>query len=107
MKANRTKAAVISIVALFLVLSSLSFVSAEEYHAMKGVDSANVIFDMRDGIPKSAAVHMKLIHDTYKELAAMKKKPDFVVVFMARRRLPTLSLRCARLAFVLKYVFLP
>jgi len=83
MKANRTKAAVISIVAFFLVLSSLSFASAEEYHAMKGVDSANAIFDMRDGIPKSAAVHMQLILDTYKELGAMKKKPDFVVVFMA------------------------
>jgi intracellular sulfur oxidation DsrE/DsrF family protein len=72
-----------SFVVFFLVLSSLSLASAEEYDAMKGVDSAKVIFDMRDGIPKSAAVHMKLIHDTYKELAAVKKKPDFVVVFMA------------------------
>jgi hypothetical protein len=45
-----------SIVAFFLVLSSLSFASAEEYNAMKGVDSANVIFDIRDGIPKTGAV---------------------------------------------------
>ncbi len=82
MKSNRRKVVVMSIVGFFLVLSSLSFAWAEEYDAMKGVDSAKVFFDMRDGIPNIAAVHMKLIYDTYKELAAMKKKPVFVVVFM-------------------------
>jgi intracellular sulfur oxidation DsrE/DsrF family protein len=82
MKSNRRKIVVMSIVGFFLVLSSFSFAWAEEYEAMKGVDSANAIFDMRDGIPKIAAVHMKLIYDTYKELAAMKKKPVFVVIFM-------------------------
>ena len=40
------------------------------------------MFDMRDGIPASAAVHLKLIHDTYKEISALKKEPVFVVVFM-------------------------
>jgi intracellular sulfur oxidation DsrE/DsrF family protein len=49
---------------------------------MKGVDSTKVFFDMRDGIPKVAAVHMKLIYDTHRELSAMNKKPVFVVVFM-------------------------
>jgi intracellular sulfur oxidation DsrE/DsrF family protein len=83
MKTNRKKVAVVSIVALFLALSSHSFASAEEYDAMKGVNSVKVIFDMRDGVPEIAAVHMKLIHDTYKELSAMKKEPVFVVVFMA------------------------
>jgi len=83
MKANRREVVVMSIVAFFLVLSSLSFASAEEYDAMKGVNSVKVIFDMRDGIPELAALHMKLIHDTYKELSAMKKEPVFVVVFMA------------------------
>ncbi len=82
MKTNGRMVAVISIVVFLLVLSSLSLASAQEYEAMKGVDSANVFFDMRDGIPKIAAVHMKLIHDTYEQLLAMKKKPVFVVVFM-------------------------
>ena len=68
--------------AFFLVLLSLSFASAEEYDAMKGVNSVKVMFDMRDGIPASAAVHLKLIHDTYQELSVMKKEPVFVVVFM-------------------------
>ena len=83
MNTNLRKRVLTSIVALFLVLSFFSFTSAKEYDAMKGVDSVKVMFDMRDGIPKVAAVHMKLIHDTYEELSTMKKKPVFVVVFMA------------------------
>jgi intracellular sulfur oxidation DsrE/DsrF family protein len=82
MEANRKKTYVAFLAAFFLILLSLQFASAQEYDAMKGVNNANVIFDMRDGIPKSAVVHMKLIHDTYKQLAAMKKNPVFVVVFM-------------------------
>jgi intracellular sulfur oxidation DsrE/DsrF family protein len=71
-----------SLTVLFLVLSSLSCASAEEYDAMKGVHSVNVMFDMRDGNLQSAAIHLNLIHDTYKELVAQKKNPVFVVVFM-------------------------
>jgi len=83
MEANRKKGVVIFILAFFLVLSSLSFASAEEYDAMKGVDFAKAIFDMRDGNPKTAALHINLIYETHKELAAMGKKPVFAVVFMA------------------------
>ena len=50
---------------------------------MKEDNSVKVLFDMRDGIPKIAAVHMKLIHDTYTQLTAMGKKPVFVAVFIA------------------------
>lgn len=72
-----------SIVVAFLVLLSLSFVSAEGYEAMRGDNSVKVLFDMRDGIPKIAAVHTKLINDTYEQLTAMGKKPVFTVVFIA------------------------
>jgi intracellular sulfur oxidation DsrE/DsrF family protein len=82
MKRNLRTVVAVNIVSFFLVLSSLSFASAKAYDAMKGVNSVKVFVDMRDGIPKTAAVHMKLILDTYNELAAMKKKPVFVVVFM-------------------------
>jgi hypothetical protein len=68
---------------IFLVLSSLSFASAAEYEATKRDNSVKVFFDMRDGIPKIAAVHTKLINDTYDQLTAMGKKPVFVVVFIA------------------------
>ncbi|MEJ2725162.1 MAG: DsrE family protein [Deltaproteobacteria bacterium] len=82
METNRRKILLTSLVAHFLVFSCISVTSAEQYDAMRGVNNANVIFDMRDGIPKSAAVHVKLIHDTCKQLVAMNKNPVFVVVFI-------------------------
>jgi len=72
----------ISLVAFFLMAPGLSYAADEEYDAMKGVSNANAMFDMRDGVPAVAAVHMKLIHETYKQLTAMKKNPVFVVVFI-------------------------
>jgi len=82
MEAKQRKIAVVYVVAFFLVWSMLSFASAEEYEALKGVDHVHAMFDFRDGIPQVALVHMKLIHDTYKELVELKKNPAFVVVFM-------------------------
>jgi intracellular sulfur oxidation DsrE/DsrF family protein len=82
MKANQRKTDAISVFIFILVFSSLSFASAEEYEGMKGVNSAKVFFDMRDGIPEIAAVHMKLMFDTYKQLETMEKEPVFVVVFI-------------------------
>ena len=82
MKANRRKIVAVCLAAFFVVLSSLSWALAEEYNAMKGVKAVNVMFDMRDANLQTAIVHLNLIHDTYKDLVAMKKKPVFVVVFM-------------------------
>lgn len=82
MEANRKKMFVVSLSAFFLVFLSLSCVWAAEYDAMKGVNSVNVMFDVRVGNPQSAIIHLNLIHDTYKEFVAMKKNPVFVVVFM-------------------------
>ena len=83
MEKDRRKILLVSLAAFCIVLSSLSFASAEEYDAMKGVNSVNAIFDMRDGNLQTAVIHLNLIHDTYKELITMKKNPNFVVVFMA------------------------
>jgi len=60
-------------------------VGAEDYNALKDVSSVSTMFDFRDGNPTSALVHLKLIHDTYKDAAirAVSDKPDFAVVFMA------------------------
>jgi intracellular sulfur oxidation DsrE/DsrF family protein len=82
MKANHKKVIAMVILLFFLALSGLALALPEEYKAMKGVNNANVVFDMRDGVPKTAAVHIKLIHVTYKQLAAMNKNPAFVVVFI-------------------------
>jgi intracellular sulfur oxidation DsrE/DsrF family protein len=60
----------------------VSTASGEEYTAMKGIKSAKVVFDERESNPKNAAFHLTGIHQTYKELATMKKNPVFVVVFI-------------------------
>ena len=70
---------------LFIVISLLcvvSPVSGEEYKSMKGIKSVKVVFDERESNPKIAALHLTGIHQTYKELATMKKNPVFVVVFI-------------------------
>jgi uncharacterized protein len=79
------KRKMITLLNLFMAISMLyavSAVSGEEYEAMKGITSAKAIFDERESDPKSAALHLKGIHQTYKELAAMKKNPVFVIVFI-------------------------
>jgi intracellular sulfur oxidation DsrE/DsrF family protein len=82
MKLDRANFVVTLVFGLFLMMSISALASTEQYTAMKGVDSAKAFFDMRVGVPKSAAIHMNLIYDTYKELTAMKKKPVFVVLFI-------------------------
>jgi intracellular sulfur oxidation DsrE/DsrF family protein len=70
---------------LFLVISLLcavSPVSGQEYAAMKGITSVKAVFDERESSPKITAFHLAGIHQTYKELAAMKKNPVFAVVFI-------------------------
>jgi intracellular sulfur oxidation DsrE/DsrF family protein len=59
-------------------------VSGAGYEGLKGLKSVKAIFDVRIGNPKSAALHLKLIHQTFqdKNIKAVTKKPAFVVVFI-------------------------
>jgi intracellular sulfur oxidation DsrE/DsrF family protein len=56
----------------------------EEYESLKGLKSIKTVFDVRISDPESAALHLKLAHDTYKDknIMAVTKKPAFVVIFM-------------------------
>jgi intracellular sulfur oxidation DsrE/DsrF family protein len=79
------KTKMMPLLTLFMAISLVcvvSTVSGEEYKVMKGIKSAKAVFDGRISNPKSAALNLKIIHQTYKELAAMKKNPIFVVVFI-------------------------
>lgn len=70
---------------LFIAVSlicAVPTVYGEEYDGLKDVKSAKIVFDERESNPKVAALHLNLIHKTYKDLAEMKKDPAFVVVFM-------------------------
>ena len=79
------KKKIIILLNLIIAISLLCVVSAaagEEYKAMKGIESAKAVFDERESNPKNAALHLKVIHQTFKEVAAMKKNPVFVLVFI-------------------------
>jgi intracellular sulfur oxidation DsrE/DsrF family protein len=56
----------------------------QEYEALKGLKSVKAVFDVRISNPQSAALHLKLIHDTCKDknIIAVTKKPATVVIFM-------------------------
>jgi intracellular sulfur oxidation DsrE/DsrF family protein len=64
--------------------ASCNVFAGDYEYALKGVKSVKALYDFRIGNPKSAALHLKLIHETFKdkELLAVDKKPAFVVVFI-------------------------
>lgn len=78
---------IITTAIFFLCLAGVYIipVSAGEYDSLKNIQSADTIFDFRDGKPGSAVIHLKLVHDTFKDQAvrAVSEKPNFAVVFMA------------------------
>jgi intracellular sulfur oxidation DsrE/DsrF family protein len=67
---------------LFIALTGASQVQGGEAH--KGHHHTKVVFDFRDRIPESALVHLQLVHETFKDMAAQAAghKPEFAVVFM-------------------------
>jgi len=67
---------------LLFIAGSQGF--GEDYEALKGLKSVKAVFDVRVANPKSAALSLKLIHDTFKDknIMAVTKKPAFVVIFI-------------------------
>ena len=84
MKGGPKKLALSLFVTFCLIFVFAGYASAEEYEGLKGLKSVKAIFDVRVAAPKSAAIQLKLIHDTFKDksLSAITKKPSFVVAFM-------------------------
>ncbi len=81
-RSKSTIAALIFLIGLFAT-SAVGFTS-QEAGPLKGLKSVKAVFDFRTGSPKSATVFLGLIHDTFKgkNIAAVTKKPEFVVVFI-------------------------
>lgn len=82
MKRNARTIIIGLFVSVCVLFVTAPMVSAGEYEALKGLKSAKAVFDVRMGNPKGAALHIKLIHQTYKDLVTMKKNPVFVLVFI-------------------------
>lgn len=76
------------IISLFIaasfIVGAAGSVYGETYDALKGVDSIRAIVDFRVASAKVAAIHLDLLHKTYKDksLTAVDANPDFVIVFM-------------------------
>lgn len=73
--------AVFSVVFFF---AGVANVTAQEYEGLQGVFSVKAIFDVRIENPKSAALHLDLIRQTFKDknITELTAKPLFVVVFI-------------------------
>jgi intracellular sulfur oxidation DsrE/DsrF family protein len=56
----------------------------QEYDSLKGLKSIKAVFDVRISNPASAALQLKLIHDTCKDknIMAVTKNPAAVVIFI-------------------------
>lgn len=74
----------ILVVAVSIFLAASPVASAQEYAALKGVETTKIVFDVRTGVPKVAALQLKLISQTHKDLVAEKKKPVSTVVFIGQ-----------------------
>lgn len=59
------------------ILVTAGDVFCDEYTSLKDLKSIKAVFDMRIGDAQSIAVHLKLIHDTYKDksITAISDEP--------------------------------
>lgn len=76
----KTRMLLAGLIFLFAALPA----QAEDYDALKGLNSIKAVFDVRAGAPKSAAVFLDLILQTYRDsnIRAVTGKPDFSIVFI-------------------------
>jgi intracellular sulfur oxidation DsrE/DsrF family protein len=72
------------LIAAGLVIGLAGNAYGETYPALKGLDFIKAVVDFRNPSAKVAAIHLDLLHKTYKDknLTAVDAAPDFVVVFM-------------------------
>lgn len=82
------KKSMIMLASLFILIcilfAAIGNVYSEEYVPLTGLESVKAVFDVRIGDPKSAAAHLKLIHQTFKDksIREITDKPEFVIVFI-------------------------
>jgi intracellular sulfur oxidation DsrE/DsrF family protein len=82
---KRSKSIIASLIFLIGLLSTVAVgFTSQEDDALKGLKSVKAVFDFRTGSLKGAALFLDLIHVTFKgkDIAAVTKKPEFVVVFL-------------------------
>jgi intracellular sulfur oxidation DsrE/DsrF family protein len=70
------------IISLFIGLFVTVNTYADEYEALNGLDTIKVVFDVRAGNAKSAAIQLDLAHQTFKDpnIRKVTATPEFAVV---------------------------
>lgn len=77
---NTIRTLVLSAVVLGLFFAPAA--RAQEVESLKGMKSVKAVFDIRTNNPARAAHVLDLVHQSFKELAAAGKNPEFKIVFM-------------------------
>jgi len=82
---KRSKSTILGLIFLIGLLSTVAVgFTSQEDDALKGLKSVKAIIDFRTGSLKATAVFLDAIHETFKgkDIAAVTKEPEFVVVFL-------------------------
>lgn len=82
---KRSKSTIASLIFLIGLLSTVAVgFTSQEGDALKGLKSVKAVFDFRTGNLKATSLFLDVIHETFKgkDIAAVTKKPEFVVVFL-------------------------
>ena len=84
MKQESRNIVLVSVFIAFFFFAGVANVTAQQYEALQGVFSVKAIFDVRIDNPKSAALHLDLIRQTFKDknITQLTSEPLFVVVFI-------------------------
>ena len=77
----KTKAVFLMVPLVFMMFFALQACTQNNTTA-EGSKTVKSLFDFRDANLQSALIHIKLIHDTYKDKELSTEKPEFAVVFM-------------------------
>ena len=75
---------IMSILTVCLLIVTAGNVFSQEYRTMKGMKYVKAVFDFETGNPQGAVRRLQVIHQAFndKNIRAITKKPEFVVVFI-------------------------
>lgn len=82
---KRSKSTFLTLIFLLGLIPTVVFSStSQKADVLKDLDSVKAVLDFRAGNAKMAAVFLEMTHDTFKgkEIAAVTKNPEFVIVFL-------------------------
>jgi intracellular sulfur oxidation DsrE/DsrF family protein len=77
---NRVREIVFFVLSMLFIFAGAA--SSQGNEALKGIKPVKAVFDIRNSNPEKTQRILKLIDQSFKDLAAAGKNPDFKLVFM-------------------------